>query len=216
MPGRKVCPEELEESQLRRRALSWHRARRSDARRRQHRRQPIEDREVHVLQEATSAYVAPPPPAQALMIVQEAQQHLRDNIPVPAGRVLPDGWVTNMVKVPVAPPLTGQEREDYIRNVRGTMAPELRSNPLYAVSSPYWDEDVAAEYEARRNSFFLPSGMSLPPTEWFTSDDESQAGDESNAALPTDSQPLEEDDIWAETQWHGVQAALQAEYRGDA
>ena len=125
---------------------------------------------------AIGSYVAPPPPAPTLMTVQEAQQHLRDNIPIPVGRVLPDGWVTNMVKVPVAPPLTGQPREDYIRNMRGTMARELRSNPLYAVSSPYWDEDVAAKYEARRNRFFLPSSMSSPPAEWFTSDGDPVGG----------------------------------------
>ena len=56
-----------------------------EARRHEQHCQQIKDRIVQIVQEATNSYVAPPPPAPTLMTVQEAQQHLHDNIPAPAG-----------------------------------------------------------------------------------------------------------------------------------
>ena len=50
---------------------------------------------------------------------------------------LPEGWVTNIVNVPVAPRLTKQDRMDYIKLCRSAMSWEERHDPRYAVSSPY-------------------------------------------------------------------------------
>ena len=41
------------------------------------------------------------------MMVEEAEQLVRDYLPLPADRRLPDGWLVNIDNVPVAPPLTG-------------------------------------------------------------------------------------------------------------
>ena len=51
------------------------------------------------------------------MTVEEADQLVRDYPPLPADRRLPDGWLVNIDNVPVAPPLTGQARLDYIRTM---------------------------------------------------------------------------------------------------
>ena len=79
------------------------------------------------------------------MMVEEAEQVVRDYHPVPADRRLPNGWLVNIDNVPVAPPLTDQARLDYIRvmwdsDATGTVTEEERSRvPPFNVSTPYWD-----------------------------------------------------------------------------
>ena len=78
------------------------------------------------------------------MMVEEAEQLVCDYLPLPADRRLPDGWLVNIDNVPVAPPLTGQARLDYIRvmwdsNAVGVVTEEERSRlPPFNASAVYW------------------------------------------------------------------------------
>ena len=69
---------------------------------------------------------------------------MHDYLPLPADRRLPDGWLVNLDNVPVAPPLTGQARMEYIQSVwqaeaAGIVTEEERSSlPPFNTSS--WRE----------------------------------------------------------------------------
>ena len=70
------------------------------------------------------------------MVVAEAQHHLENYLPVPPSRRLPDRWHTNLDNVPVAPPLVGQARLDYITalwqsEVDGATEEERRQLPPF-------------------------------------------------------------------------------------
>ena len=86
------------------------------------------------------------------MMVEEAEQLMRDYLPLPADRRLPDGWLVNIDNVPVAPPLTGQARLDYIRamwdsDAAGAVTEEERSRvPPFNALAPYWDYIVRSEH----------------------------------------------------------------------
>ena len=81
------------------------------------------------LQKQASSLHAPQPPPPSSpdpsyapdghrqMTAEEAQNHMRNNLQVPADGCLPAGWVPNTVNVPVALPLTGMPRLDYINLV---------------------------------------------------------------------------------------------------
>ena len=77
---------------------------------------------------------------------------MRAYLPLPADRRLPDVWLVNLDNVPVAPPLTGQTRLDYIRamwdsDAVGTVTEEERSHvPPFNASAPYWDYIVRSEH----------------------------------------------------------------------
>ena len=59
----------------------------------------------------------------------EARQYIRNNTPLEPGVTLPEGWVTNIFNVPVAPCLSRQDRRDYIALCRSAMPWEERLNP---------------------------------------------------------------------------------------
>ena len=79
------------------------------------------------------------------MTVDEAEQLVRDYLPLPADRRMPDGWLVNLDNVPVALPLTGQARLEYIQSmwqtdVAGAVTEEERSQvPPFNAEAPYWD-----------------------------------------------------------------------------
>ena len=102
----------------------------------------------------------------------EARQYIRNNTPLEPGVTLPEGWVTNIINMPVAPCLSGQDRRDYIAMCRSAMSQEERLDPKYYALAPYWNRAVDAEC---RGSFFLPVGMREPPPEWFKSDEDDGA-----------------------------------------
>lgn len=109
---------------------------------------------------------------QRLLTEEEALEHLRNNSPLPAGCVLPEGWTTNVVHVPVAPPLSGQARLEFIQREYQRLPLELRRDPKYTrSSSSYWDRKVEVEYNWRLSSFFPTGGNKSPPAEWLSSDD---------------------------------------------
>ena len=127
-----------------RRATEEERRAQTEARRR--RRQSAMARRGWPSQEAGSSAVnappppPPPPPAPANQLTEaEARELVRTNTPVPANCVLPEGWATNPVHVPVAPMLAGQARLDYVASCMGTMAPELHDDPRFEPNSAYWD-----------------------------------------------------------------------------
>ena len=97
----------------------------------------------------------------------EARQYIRNNTPLDLGVTLPEGWVKNIVNVPVAPRLNRQDRRDYITLCQSAMSWEERLDPKYYASAPYCDRAVDTEYEAPCGSFFLPAGMREPPPEWL-------------------------------------------------
>ena len=100
----------------------------------------------------------------------EARQYIHNNTLLEPHVTLPEGWVTNIVNVPVAPGLSWQDCRDYIALCRSAMSWEERLDPKYYASALYWDRAVDTEYEAHCGSFFLPAGMREPPAEWFESD----------------------------------------------
>lgn len=67
----------------------------------------------------------------------EARQYIRNNTPLEPGVTLPEGWVTNIVNVPVAPRLSGQDRRDYIAMCRSAMSREEQLDPKYYTLAPY-------------------------------------------------------------------------------
>ena len=76
------------------------------------------------------------------MTVEEAQHHECNYIPASSDRRMPDGWMPNVDNVPVAPPLTGQARLDYIRSLwqadaDGATEDERRYVALFNPSAPY-------------------------------------------------------------------------------
>jgi hypothetical protein len=179
MAGSRETQEERE-GRLYRDRLSADRARRRCERRAQEEREAQERRRRNQEQQMANANVPPtmPPPnmpPRTMLSEEEARLYIRNNTPLEPGVTLPEGWVTNIVNVPVAPRLSGQARVDYINLCRTAMSWEERRDPKYAVSAPYWDRTVEAEYEARRGSFFLPAGMREPPPEWVDSDDDDDA-----------------------------------------
>ena len=130
----------------------------------------------------------PPPPLQAddrrPMMVEEAEQLVRDYLPLPADRSLPDGWLVNLDNVPVAPPLTGQARLEYIQSmwqadVTGVVTEEERSHvPPFNAEAPYWDVIVRSEQACRLHSFATTSRTNDEPPEPApveSSDDEEAA-----------------------------------------
>ena len=122
----------------------------------------------HVPPNMSSEKIVPP----TMLSEVEARQYIRNNTPLEPGVTLPEGWETNIVNMPVAPRLSGQDRRDYIALSWSAMSREERLDPKYYASAPYWDRVVEAEYEARHDSFFLPAGMREPPPEWFESYDD--------------------------------------------
>ena len=101
------------------------------------------------------------------------REHMHNNWPLQADCRLPDGGVTNIIHVPMAPPLSGEAHLAYIQRSWAAMPWELRCNPIYAMSSPYLDLEVEAEYECRRHSFF-PTYSDMKPrlrsvSSWATS-----------------------------------------------
>ena len=96
------------------------------------------------------------------MTAVEAQHHLENYLPVPPGRRLPDGWHTNLDNVPVAPPLTGQARLDYITvlwqtEVDGVTKEGRRQLLPFNVTAAYWDVMVEDEHQGPLHSF-RPTG----------------------------------------------------------
>ena len=73
---------------------------------------------------------------------------------------MPAGWVPNMINGPVAPPLTGQVRLNYVQTVwqvevaQAMTEEERRRLPQFNSSAPYWDVVVEAEYNDRVHNFF--------------------------------------------------------------
>ena len=59
----------------------------------------------------------------------EARQYIRNNTLLESGVTLPEGCVTNIVNMPVAPRLSRQDRRDYIALCRSAMSWEERLNP---------------------------------------------------------------------------------------
>lgn len=110
----------------------------------------------------------PPPPPANQLTEAEARELVRTNTPVPANCVLPEGWATNPVHVPVAPMLAGQARLDYVASCMGTMAPELHDDPRFEPNSAYWDKQVELEHAYRLHSFFAPK----PPADWLEDSDD--------------------------------------------
>ena len=76
------------------------------------------------------------------MTVEEAEQLVRDYLPLPADRRLPDGWLVNIDNVSVTPPLTGQARLDYIRAM--------------------WDSDAADAVMEKEHSNVPPFNAEVP------------------------------------------------------
>ena len=109
------------------------------------------------------------------MSEEKARLYIRNNTPLEPGVTLPEGWVTNIVNMPVAPRLSGQDRRDYITLCQSAMSWEERLEPKHAASAPYWNRVVDVEYEVRHGSFFLPAGMRDPLPESFEPDDDDGA-----------------------------------------
>ena len=112
------------------------------------------------------------------MTVAEAQHHLENYLPVPADRCLPDGWLTNMDNVPVAPRLAGQARLDYSTalwqtEVDGATEEERRQLPSFNVEAAYWDVLVNYEHQDRLHSVRTAGDDHGPPDE--VSDEEAEA-----------------------------------------
>ena len=99
----------------------------------------------------------------------------------PADRRLPDCWMVNLDNVPVAPPLTGQARLDYIRamwdsDAAGAVTEEERSHvPPFNAEAPYWDVIVRSEHACRLHSFATTSRTDDEPAPVESSDDEEAA-----------------------------------------
>ena len=76
-----------------------------------------------------------------------------------ADRRLPYGLQSNVDNIPVAPPLTGQARLDYITalwqpEVDGAVTEEERSHlPPFNAAAVYWDVMVDYEHQGRLHSF---------------------------------------------------------------
>ena len=111
----------------------------------------------------------------------EVEQLVRDYLPLPADRRLPDGWLVNLDNVPVAPPLTGQARLEYIQSVWqaevvGAVTEEERSNlPPFNASAAYWDAMVRCEHAGRLHGFRTDGDDDEPPE---------PVSDEEEPALP--------------------------------
>ena len=105
------------------------------------------------------------------MTVEEVEQLVRDYLPLPADRRLPNDWLVNLDTIPVAPPLTGQVRLDYIRamwdsDAASAVTEEERSHvPPFNVSAPYWDAIVRSERARRLHSFATTSHTDDEPPE---------------------------------------------------
>ena len=108
------------------------------------------------------------PPAGNLLTEAEARELIRTNTPVPGNSRLPEGWETNPVHVPVAPRLTGQARVDYVTLCMQRMAREAHDDARFEPNSSYWDDEIEAEFQYRRKSFFADEA----PSDWFDSDDD--------------------------------------------
>ena len=86
-----------------------------------------EQRRIQGIRIVAARAVAPPPPPppppppqvddRRPLTVEEAEQLVRYYLPLPADHRLPDGWLLNLYNVPVAPPLTGQARLEYIQSL---------------------------------------------------------------------------------------------------
>ena len=93
---------------------------------------------------------------------------MHDYLQVPAGRRLPDSWLVNVDNVPIAPPLTGQARLEYIQSlwqaeVAGAVTEEWSHLPLFNTSAAYWDGMVRSEHAGRLNSFSTNGTDDEPP-----------------------------------------------------
>ena len=108
-----------------------------------------------------------PRPTCSLMTVKETQHHMRNNLPVHADHCLSAGWVPNIVKVSVAPPLTRKTRIDYIQTVWQAILWEERRLPRYYPFSPNRDAVVKAEYNMRCHSSFFPANDEREPSDWW-------------------------------------------------
>ena len=100
--------------------------------------------------------------------MEEVEQLVRDYLPLPADRRLPDGWLVNLDNVPVAPPLTGKTRLEYIQSLWqaeiDALTEEERSRlPPFNASTVYWDVLVDAEYAGRLHSFSTTDIDHEPP-----------------------------------------------------
>ena len=67
---------------------------------------------------------------------------MHHDAPLPADCRLLNGRMKKFVHFPVAMPLAGQARLDYIKIVWQTMSWEKLRNLLYYMLSPYWDGAV--------------------------------------------------------------------------
>ena len=93
-------------------------------------------------------------------------------MPVEDDATLPKGWTRNVVNVPVAPRLSGQERIDFIKRKWQEVSYEHKLDPTYSICAPYWHAVVDTEYEARRAGDFLRTGAREPTPELSITDDE--------------------------------------------
>ena len=88
--------------------------------------------------------------------------------------------MVNLDNVPVAPPLTGQARLDYIRamwdsDVAGATEDERSRLPPFNAEAPYWDVIVRSEHACLLHSFTTTSRTDDEPPEpasMESSDDE--------------------------------------------
>ena len=87
-----------------------------------------------------SVVVSPPPhhvEARRPLTPGEAREHIHNNWPLPSDCRLPDGWVTNIVRVSMAPELSGEVRLAYIKRSREAMSWELHHGLMYTMYLPY-------------------------------------------------------------------------------
>ena len=91
------------------------------------------------------------------------------HIPLLVDRRMPSGWLVNLDNVPVAPPLTGQARLEYIQSVWqaevvGAVTEEERSNlSPFNTSTAYWDAMVRCEHSDHLHSFRTDGDDHKPP-----------------------------------------------------
>ena len=114
--------------------------------------------DVHLRNQASLSHAPPPlpPPPHAaddrsLMTVQEAHNHLRNNIAVPTHCCLPDDWGAQRCQCPGS---ATTHRADVTRLCQDGVADHAMGAAVqtYMMSSPYWDDMVKTEYDDRPTS----------------------------------------------------------------